>query len=310
MRRAFADALYDLAREDERVVLLTGDLGFGVFDRFQEDFGPRYVNVGVAEAQLIDCAAGMALEGFRPIAYSIASFATGRCFEQIRVAVGYHDAPVVVVGAGGGYTYANSGVTHHAAEDLALMGAIPAMTVVAPGAPSEISSLLPQLIKLDAPSYIRVGRYGEPDYPATQPARLGQARLLRDGTSVAVLTTGEVASEAVEALDALAAEDITPTHWQFHTVKPIDIAALDANAQSVHTLIVVEEHFPHGGLAAAVYAWAAKTAPDVTIKRLGPPHELALGGMSRTELRRQYEFDAPAIAEACRAAWLKKDKPS
>ena len=93
MRRAFADALYDLARDDERVVLLTGDLGFGVFDRFKEDFGPRYVNVGVAEAQLIDCAAGMALEGFRPIAYSIASFATGRCFEQIRVAVGYHDAP-------------------------------------------------------------------------------------------------------------------------------------------------------------------------------------------------------------------------
>ena len=108
------------------------------------------------------------------------------------------------------------------------------------------------------PSYIRVGRYGEPDYPAEQPARLGEARLLRDGTRVAVLSTGEVASEAVAALDTLTDDGIAPAHWQFHTVKPLDVAALDAIAQCVHTLIVVEEHFPHGGLAAALYAWKAK----------------------------------------------------
>jgi len=306
MRRAFADTLHQLAREDERVILLTGDLGFGVFDQFKEDFGPRYVNVGVAEAQLIDCAAGLALEGWRPIAYSIASFATGRCFEQIRVAVGYHDAPVVVVGAGGGYTYANSGVTHHAAEDLALMSAIPAMTVVAPGAPSEVSTLLPQLIDLDGPSYIRVGRYGEPDYPAEHPAQLGRARQVRDGSEVAVVTTGEVASEATAALDDLAAEGITPIHLQFHTVKPLDTEALDALAGRVHTVIVVEEHFPHGGLAAALYAWKAQTGAELAIERLGPPHELALGGMERTELRRRFNFDATAIADACRIAWDKR----
>jgi transketolase len=307
MRRAFADTLHDLASEDDRVLLLTGDLGFGVFDKFMEDFGPRYVNVGVAEAQLIDCAAGLALEGYRPIAYSIASFATGRCFEQIRIAVGYHELPVVVVGAGGGYTYANAGVTHHAAEDLALMGAIPGMTVVAPGDPVEVSALLPQLIALDGPSYIRVGRYGEPTYDALEAPRLGRARMVRDGRDVAVVTSGDVAPEAVSALDTLAAEGIEPIHMQMHTVKPFDSAALEALALRAHTIIVVEEHFPDGGLASSVLAWKATSGASVTVQRLGPPHALALGGLHRAELRRRFAYDAEAIADACRAAWQRKD---
>src|ERR1051325_2288870 len=130
MRRAFGDALVKAAQDDDRVIFLTGDLGFGVFDEFIARFPRRYVNVGVAEAQLVDCAAGLALEGWRPIVYSIASFMTGRAYEQIRLAVGYHRLPVVVVGAGGGYTYANAGVTHHAKEDLALMSLIANMVVV------------------------------------------------------------------------------------------------------------------------------------------------------------------------------------
>jgi transketolase len=303
VRRAFADTLHRMAAADDRVMLLTGDLGYGVFDKFVADFGPRYVNVGVAEAQLVDCAAGLALEGWRPLAYSIASFATGRCYEQIRVAVGYHDAPVVIVGAGGGYTYSDSGVTHHAADDLALMSAIPAMTVVAPGSPEEMTALLPQLLALDAPSYIRVGRYGEPDYPAAAPAQLGRARLVRAGAGVAVVTTGDVASEAASALDELARDGITPLHLQMHTVKPLDTAALDALPASVHTIIAVEEHFPQGGLAAALYAWKGACNAPARIERLGPPQALALGGLDRAELRRRFGFDAAAIAAACRRAW-------
>ena len=159
MRKAFAEALFQAAEKDPRVIFLTGDLGFGTFDAYQAKFGPRYVNVGVAEAQLVNAAAGLALEGWRPIIYSIASFATGRPFEQIRISVGYAGLPVVIIGAGGGYTYASSGVTHHAGEDLGLMSLIPGMTVVAPGDPNEVTQLLPQLLKLDGPSYLRVGKY-------------------------------------------------------------------------------------------------------------------------------------------------------
>src|ERR1035441_5700751 len=113
MRKAFAESLLRAAEADPRVIFLTADLGFGTFDAFQARFGPRYVNVGVAEAELVCAAAGLALEGWRPIIYSIASFATGRPFEQIRLDLGYARLPVVVVGAGGGYTYATSGITHH-----------------------------------------------------------------------------------------------------------------------------------------------------------------------------------------------------
>ena len=145
MRRAFADTLNHVAAQNPRVMLLTGDLGFEVFDEFQARFGPRYVNVGIAEAQMITAAAGLAREGWFPVAYSIAAFATARPFEQIRFSVSYPNLPVVLVGAGGGYIYAPSGVSHHAADDLALMTALPGMTVVAPGDPNEVAQLLPQL---------------------------------------------------------------------------------------------------------------------------------------------------------------------
>src|SRR5207253_5232671 len=121
MRKALAESLVQLAAQEPRLMFLTGDLGFQMFDEFKERYPGRYVNVGVAEAQLVCCAAGLALEGWRPVIYSIASFATGRAFEQLRVSVAYPGLPVVVIGAGGGYTYASSGVTHHAVEDLALM---------------------------------------------------------------------------------------------------------------------------------------------------------------------------------------------
>src|SRR3989338_5271951 len=144
MRHAFAETLTRLAAEDPQLVFLTGDMGFQMFDEFKRRYGPRYVNVGVAEAQLINAAAGLALEGWRPVAYSIASFLTARPFEQIRVSVNYHNLPVLIVGAGGGYAYAASGVTHHAADDLALMAVLPNMRVVAPGDPNEVAKLVPQ----------------------------------------------------------------------------------------------------------------------------------------------------------------------
>jgi transketolase len=300
MRRALAETLCQAAESDPRVVFLTGDLGFGTFDEFCARFGPRYVNVGVAEAQLVCAAAGLALEGFRPVIYSIGSFMTGRPFEQIRISIDYANLPVVIVGAGGGYTYASSGVTHHSGEDLALMGLLPNMTVVAPGDPGEFRQLFPQLLQLNGPSYIRVGKYGEPAYSAPEDAVLGRARLLRDGRNLAILTTGGVAVEALQAADRLAAEGAGPLVYQMHTIKPLDTATLDRIGARVDTLVVVEEHLPVGGLAAAVYAWQATRRVAPRVVRLGPPHSLLLGSPSQQEVRRRLGYDADAIYETCR----------
>lgn len=305
MRRAFGDTLVSEAKRDPRVIFLTGDLGFQVFDSFRDQFGPRYVNVGVAEAQLMCAAAGLALEGWRPIAYSIASFATARPYEQIKISIAYHGLPVVVVGAGGGYTYSNAGVTHHAPDDLGLMSALPGMTVTAPGSPEEVTALLPSLLSLPGPSYMRIGKFGEPNYPAVEPPTLGKARLLMAGERVAIISTGDMAGVALEAAQTLAAEGIRPAVYQMHTVKPLDTDVLAALSNRVDTLITLEEHLPTGGLGTAVSLWLAERGGGPRLVRLGAPDVFAFGNLERSELRKSFGLDAASLVNVVRQRYGK-----
>lgn len=304
MRDALARSLELTAEHDARLVFLTGDLGFPTFNRFAERFGPRYLNVGIAEAQLVCAAAGMAQEGLRPVIYSIASFATGRCFEQLRVTVDYHALPVTIIGAGGGYTYGQNGVSHHAVEDLALMSALPNMTVLAPADGEEVEQLLPQLVAAGRPGYLRIGRHGEPTIVSDQPVQLGRARWLRPGGDVAVLCTGTIAADVVDAHAMLAAE-LRPTVVHFHTVKPFDGAAIEQLiADGIKAIVVVEEHLPQGGLWSAVSQWCALRNHKVRLERLGPDAALALGNFAQSSLKRRMGYDALAIAERCRSLAL------
>jgi transketolase len=237
------------------------------------------------------------------VAYSITSFATARPFEQIRYCVAYPNLPVVLVGAGRGYTYGNSGVSHHAVDDLALMTALPNMRVVIPGDPGEIETLFPQVLAAGGPTYFTVGRFGEPRFAADEPAVLGRARLLRGGRTIAVITTGEIANEALAALPLLAQRGLTPAVYQMHTVKPLDTAAMDDLARRFAGILVVEEHLPAGGLFAALASWHTSARATVPLARLGPPDAFALGAPDRDELRRRLAYDAPAIAHRVERMW-------
>ena len=303
MRRAFADILTSLAAQDDRIAFITGDLVFQVFDEFEKSFPGRYINVGVAEAQMVYTAAGMAIEGWRPIAYSIASFATARPFEQIRYCLAYPALPVVLVGAGRGYLYSTSGVSHHAGDDLALMSSLPGMTVVAPGDPTEIKQLFPQLIERGGPAYFTVGKFGEPEYTAEEPAIVGKGRKLRSGDRIAVLSTGEIANEVLKGLEMLKPEKIFPMAYQFHTVKPLDTQLLGVLAQEVDHIVVVEEHLPNGGLWSAVCQWAATSFEAPRLSRLGVPDSFMLGNLKQEELRRRCGIDARSIASHCQQVW-------
>ncbi|UCF92603.1 MAG: hypothetical protein JSW39_00155 [Desulfobacterales bacterium] len=303
MRRAFEETLYQLAAQDERVIFLTGDLGYQVFDRFQRKFGRRYVNVGVAEAQLVNAAAGLAAEGWRPVAYSIAAFATARPYEQIKISVCYPHLPVIIVGAGGGFTYASSGVTHHAADDLALMCTLPGMSVVAPGCPDELRQLMPQMVSAARPFYLRIGKFGEKDYKGATEATLGQARRIRDGQRIALISTGDIASEVLEAVTALEAEGIVPLFYQFHTVKPLDLEAIEELSRRVAAIVVVEEHGLYGGLFSGLCHIKAMHNYDFKLYRLGAPDEFILGNPSRREIRSRLGVDAKAVRQTCREAW-------
>jgi transketolase len=252
MRTAFIETLCEVAARDERVWLVCGDLGYSVLEPFAERFPRRYLNVGVAEQNMTGVAAGLALAGNVVFTYSIANFPVMRCLEQIRNDVCYHHLPVKIVAVGGGLAYGSAGYTHHGVEDLAVMRALPAMTVCAPGDPLETRALVPRIAASAGPCYLRLGKAGEPRVHAAQPAlELGQALKLRDGTDAALLTTGGVLTLGVAAQEALAARGTRCALWSFPTVEPLDLAALRDIAARFPRIVAIEEH-GKGGFTSAV----------------------------------------------------------
>jgi len=267
MRNAFIRALEAAARSDPRVVLLTGDLGFKIFDPFAAEFPGRFINVGVAEANLIGVAAGLALGGMRPFAYSIAPFATLRCLEQIRNDVCYHNLPVTIIGVGGGYSYGHNGPTHHALEDIAVMRVLPNMIVVCPGDPVETELAVAAAAIHGKPLYLRIGRAGDARVHESAPEfRIGEAITVREGRDCTLVSTGGILPVAVAAAARLSEARISCRVVNMHTVKPLDDGALRRSFEETGALFTAEEHSRIGGLGSAIAEWA------VANDRPGPRH--------------------------------------
>ena len=302
MRNAFADELTQLAATDERVVLLSGDIGNRLFDRFQEQSRDRFLNCGVAEANMMGVAAGMGLSGLRPVVYTITPFTTTRCFEQIRVDVCYHDAPVVIVGTGSGLSYAALGPTHHSLEDLAILRTLPGMQVLAPCDANELRSLLRAAISSGAPTYIRIGKKGEPAVHSAPPdLRIGEALVIRPGNHLALVCSGTILPTALAAADRLAADGIDCEVTSMHTIKPLDTAYLDDAAGRFGLIATIEEHGRIGGLGGAVAEWAADTGAGTPLLRFGTPdeflHEVGSQSFARSRFGLTPEDIAKTVAE-------------
>ncbi len=269
MRNAFIRALTEAANDDPRIVFLTGDLGFKLFDDFARRFPGRFMNVGVAEATMAGVASGLAFEGKKPFIYSIVPFATLRCYEQIRNDLCYHEADVTVVGVGGGYSYGPNGPTHHALEDIAVMRVLPNMAVVCPGDPAETVAAVHTLAAHRGPAYLRLGRAGEPTvHPGPVSFRLGESLLLRDGGDATVLSTGNMLETAVKSADLLAAEGITCRVVSMPCVKPLDTTALDAAADETRAIVALEEHSMLGGFGSAVAECLAERGAAPPFRRV------------------------------------------
>ncbi|MEW5864877.1 MAG: transketolase C-terminal domain-containing protein [Pseudomonadota bacterium] len=271
MRNAFADEITRIGREDERVVLLSGDIGNKLFDRFKEAAPGRFYNCGVAEANMMGVAAGMALCGLRPVVYTITPFTTTRCFEQIRVDVCYHRAPVVIVGTGSGLSYADLGPTHHSLEDLAILRTLPEMTVLAPADSIELRLALRQALRLNRPVYMRIGKKGEPLVHAQEPEfEIGRAITVRGGTDVCLIGTGVMVAVVLDAAKLLAQRGVSARVDSFHTIKPLDVERLAEIFSRYGLVAVAEEHGRIGGLAGAVAEWlAAQDSPSGRLLAFG-----------------------------------------
>jgi len=252
MRIAFIETVYELAEQDDRIWLLTGDLGFSVLERFARRFPKRYVNMGVAEQNMTGVASGLAFEGKTVFTYSIANFPVMRCMEQIRNDVCYHNLSVKIVAVGGGVAYGAAGYTHHAVEDLAVMRALPNMTVLAPGDPVEARLATRAVVDLDGPCYLRLGKGGEPVVHETAPAfQIGKALVVREGSDVTIISTGGILGEVMTAANQLAPQ-IQARVLSMPTVKPLDDGAIIRAANQTKLLVTVEEHSSVGGLGNAV----------------------------------------------------------
>ena len=272
MRNAFAKAMSKLAQERDDICLLSGDIGNRMFDEYKEVAPTRFINCGIAEANMMSMATGMALNGIRPVVYTITPFTTTRCLEQFRTGVAYQHAPVVIVGTGSGLSYAELGATHHSLEDLAIMRSIPNMQVCAPADSLELIAQLREAIDVAKPTYIRIGKKGEPNlFKKEDSLGIGKANLLKDGKGILLVGVGPILSEAIKARSVLKKENIHLGIASMGGVKPIDYKFLkQCVAAGYNQWISLEEHHRNGGLGSAILEWLSeKNIKTVELKRLG-----------------------------------------
>ncbi len=302
MRNAFAQAMTEIAQEREDVCLLTGDIGNRMFDRYKQVAPERFFNCGIAEANMISLAAGMALSGLRPVTYTIAPFTTTRCLEQIRVGVAYHKAPVVIVGTGSGLSYAELGATHHSLEDMAIMRTIPNLNVLAPADSSELVHQLREALDAPHPTYMRIGKKGEPlMHGESTQLGIGKDNLLRHGSDLLLLGVGPILGEALQAADGVAAEGLSVAVCSLGGVKPLDDAFLEAMAQRFTRWLTLEEHGITGGLGSALLEWLAeRDDTSIHLKRLGVPDDFLHELGNQSCIRQKLGLDAIGLAQSFR----------
>lgn len=305
MRNAFADEITALAAVDPRIVLLSGDIGNRLFDRFKAQFPERFINVGVAEANMIGIAAGLALGGMRPVTYTIASFAVYRAYEQIRVDVGYHNLPVVMVGTGGGLAYAANGPTHHSCEDAAVLRVIPNMAVACPADALEVRALLRSSLQQPGPVYLRIGKKGEPLVHSSVPdLSLGRSLVMKPGQQITLLSCGAVLPEVLAAADLLEQQHLSAEVVSFPTVKPLDEARLQDIFATRKLVVTVEEHSRTGGLGGAIAEWLTDQPPQrARLLRLGTPDAFLHEAGEQEHAREVCGLAAAAIASSIQSAW-------
>lgn len=264
MRNAFADEVRKLAVQDPRVIMLSADIGNRLFDKFKVECPGRFFNTGVAEANTISLAAGLSACGLKPVCYTITPFITARCYEQIKVDVCYHEQPVVIVGTGSGLSYASLGATHHSLDDLALMRVLPGMRVLAPADELELRSCLRAALSAPHPTYLRIGKKGEPVVFEKEPEfSFGSWSRLRDGRGPgAILSCGNTLPLAMAAAAQLASQGKEPTVYSCASVKPLDEAVLRTLFGEKRAVLTVEEHALAGGFGSAVAEWCGDHAPE------------------------------------------------
>ena len=305
MRDAFTRALMREAAKDPKLTLVTGDLGFGVLKPFWETYPDQFVNAGIAEQGMTGLAAGLAMTGRTVLTYSIGNFPTLRCIEQIRNDCAYHSANVKVVCVGGGFVYGSLGMSHHATEDMAILRALPGVTVFTPGDPHEVEAIVPVMLNTPGTCYLRLGRGGEP-YLHEGPIEnyiAPKALTLREGKDVALLSAGGILTQTVGAAKLLEEQGVSAEVVSFPCLKPIDREKLVELSQRFKHIVTVEEHSIVGGFGSAVCEVIAEEGANCRVHRIGMEDVYSTIVGTQDYLRGEYQMDAKAICQRT-IGWL------
>lgn len=286
-RAVYGEMLVELAEKYPELVVLDADLSSATMTKsFAKAYPDRFLDMGIAEANMIGVAAGLSTCGKKPFANSFAMFTAGRAYEQVRNSVAYPHLNVKCVGSHGGLSVGEDGATHQCLEDLALMSAIPGMTVVNPCDGNEMRQAVLALIEYNGPAYLRLGRMAVETVTDTIDGykfELGKAAMLRDGKDVTIAATGLMVQRALAAAELLAGEGVSARVLDFHTIKPLDGEALLAAAKETGCIVTTEEHSIMGGLGSAVAGFIGEHCP-VPVVRHGVNDEFGRSGKAEQVL--------------------------
>lgn len=309
-RGAYGEELARLAADYPELVVLDADLSSATMTKtFAAQYPERFFDMGIAEADMMGFAAGLAACGKKPFANSFAMFTAGRAWEQVRNSIAYPHLNVKCVGSHGGLSVGEDGATHQCIEDLALMSAIPGMMVVNPCDGPEMRLAVRALLEYDGPAYLRLGRMAVESVTDETPGyefALGKAAVLRDGSDVTIAATGLMVQRAVAAADMLAGQGVSARVLDVHTIKPLDTEAIIAAARETGCIVTSEEHSVIGGLGSAVASVCAENCP-VPVLRHGVNDEFGRSGKAELVLR-AYGLTAEVIAEKAMKAVALKNK--
>ena len=298
MRNEFAKTITELALKKKDIVLLAGDIGNKLFDDFKKNNPKRFYNCGVAESNMTGVASGLAASGYRPVTYTITPFNPSRCFEQIRLDICYPNLPVIIVGTGSGLSYASLGATHHSMEDISILRTLPNLQIICPGDKKEVKEALIKAYKSKKPTYIRIGKKGEPLVHIKKPKfEIGKSIILKTGKHLSILGVGNALPIAKECNDILRKKKIYSNLISFHTAKPLDHHLLKRLFKSKKIIVVIEEHGLIGGVGSGILEWASDNGFDArSVIRFGGPDKFLTGCGNQNEARNYIGLTADKIS--------------
>ena len=299
-REAYGKALVELGEKNDKVVVLDADLAGATMTKyFKAAYPDRFYDMGIAEANMVDTAAGLSTMGLIPFCSTFAMFGAGRAYEQVRNSIAYPKFNVKLCMSHAGVSVGEDGGSHQAIEDIALMQVIPGMTVIVPADANEARKAVFALADFQGPAYLRLARLATPVFEEDQPFEIGKANVLRDGTDVAIFACGLMVNESLEAAKLLAADGIDAAVINIHTIKPIDRECVIHYAQRCSKVFTVEEHSTIGGLGDAV-ADVLMGVVNCGFHKIGVPDQFGQSGKAADVLK-EYGLTAPQIAASIKA---------